>query len=97
MSHQIIWSKKAYDTFVKQLEFVEEQWGSPIANRFKAKVEYTLGILSQSPERWPMYSESKQLRKCVLHPNVSLFYKVSGRKVYLVLFHGNRQDPERIK
>ena len=86
----IVWSNKAkvsYDDIVDELIL---NWSPDIAEDFTNKTDALLDSLKMHKKLCPV-SKFKTLRKCVIHKNVSLIYKLQGNyKINLVTFIKNK-------
>jgi plasmid stabilization system protein ParE len=85
-------AEKTYKTLVNQLQ---QRWGDRFVTKLDNKIEQSLNIISASPYIYQVADESTGTRKCVLHKNCSMFYKVyeDARIIQIVWFWDNRQDP----
>jgi hypothetical protein len=83
-------AESTYRALVGQLQ---SQWGEKYVTRFELRVEKALNQISISPTIYPIILENHELRKCVLHKNCSLFYKVYDRYILVTWFWDNRQQP----
>jgi plasmid stabilization system protein ParE len=79
-----------FDAVVKQLL---ERWGEKTVLQFEAKVRGCIKTLSSNPYLFAIANHEMELRKCVLHKNCSILYKVYETEVLIVAFWDNRQQP----
>ena len=79
-----------YQAIVAQLY---ERWSEKTVLQFEGKVKKYLGIINQSPYLYPIADDTLQLRKCIIHKNCSILYKVYDKEILIVCFWDNRQDP----
>ena len=85
----IVWSNKArttYDTIINDLLV---NWNPDIAEDFETKTNTLLDTLKKYKKLCPL-SKKKRLRKCVIHKNNSLSYKIKKDKIELVAFIYNK-------
>lgn len=87
----IIWSEQAKNSYEKIIDFILEQWNSDIALNFESKTNTLLDKLKQNKNLCPE-SKQTQLRKCVIHKNASLIYKISKPNIELITFIDNRSE-----
>ncbi len=83
-------SGTSYTAIVKQLH---ERWGEKVVLQFEAKVKKYVKIIATNPYLYTVIHDNMQLRKCVLHKNCSLLYRVYKKEVLIVAFWDNRQEP----
>jgi plasmid stabilization system protein ParE len=93
MIFEIKFSPKAIITFEEIVTQLNQRWGNKFVNNFKNKVSKSLDIIAETPFLYPMAPENVELRKCVLHKNCSMYYRVNNNSVEIVYFWDNRQDP----
>jgi len=61
--------------------------------RFEAKIAQCITMLSVNPFIYQNVNEEMEVRRCVLHKNCAMFYKVQNDEVLIIYFADNRQDP----
>jgi plasmid stabilization system protein ParE len=83
-------AEETYDSIVNQLR---GRWGDKFVLKFEDKVFQVVAIIAQTPLIYPIAQENSETRKCVLHKNCSMFYKVNEHEIEIVYFWDNRQDP----
>lgn len=88
---KIIWSEQAKNSYEKIIDFILEQWNSDIALDFESKTNTLLDKLKQNKNLCPASKKTK-LRKCVIHKNTSLIYKINNPNIELVTFIDNRSQ-----
>jgi hypothetical protein len=93
MSYRIIatpWAEQTYTLLTDQLR---QRWGDDFVIKFQTKIEKCVSAILMSPYIYPIAEENMELRKCVLHKNCSMLYKVDDDVILIVCFWDNRQDP----
>ena len=93
MSLEIKFSPKAEETFEAVVAQLEQRWGDTFVNKFKNKVGETLDIIANTPLIYPLSKENSELRKCILHKNCAMLYRILDDKIEIFCFLDNRQDP----
>jgi len=90
---EIVFSKKANETFdLIQLQLLE-RWGTATVIKFEQRIVRVIAAITESPFIYQALEIDPEVRKIVIHANCSLFYKVSGQKIVILFFWDNRQDP----
>ncbi len=92
----IIWSPKARITYFQILDYLEQNWSPKEILNFTSRTEKVLELISTHPKLFH-YSRSKDIFKCVLNRQISLFYRIRGENIELLLFWDARQDPKKLK
>ncbi|MEJ2884655.1 type II toxin-antitoxin system RelE/ParE family toxin [Pedobacter sp. GR22-6] len=93
MSLPIRFSPESEETFETLVSQLSEQWGEAYVAKLKAKVSRALKAIAKSPYLYALADEQREIRKCVLHGNCSMFYKVGDTYIMVLYFWDNRQDP----
>ncbi len=88
---KIVWSTQAVISYEKIIDFILEQWSPDIAFDFENRTNRLLDNLKNNKKLCPN-SKKKQLRKCVIHKNTSLVYKIVNQNIELVTFIDNRSE-----
>ena len=87
--YNILWTQKALDTFESISLQIIERWNIETALTFDNKVEIAIHQLEKNPKAFQL-SKKYNLRKCVIHKNVSLIYRINKNSVELIVFVDNR-------
>lgn len=85
----IIWSDEARKTYDNTIDDLIDKWGIEIVIDFEEKTIELLDHLKIYKKFCPP-SKKKKLRKCVIHKNASLIYKINKNNIELVTFIDNR-------
>ena len=93
MIWEIRFTPEAEDSYESITAQLNERWGEKFVLKFEARLEKTLTKIAQSPFLYPIAYEAIEIRRCVLHKNCSLLYKVTEKHVVVVCFWDNRQEP----
>jgi plasmid stabilization system protein ParE len=99
MGPEIIWTKKAVQTFEKRITYLEEHWTEKEIFNFTARVSEYLISLKTQPLMFRKSARLKQTHIGVIIKQVSLVYRVKAKSntIELVAFIDNRQNPKRQK
>lgn len=89
----IRFTPEAESTYRAITDQLQSRWGEKIVSKFEVKVNKVLNQISISPTIYPILLENHELRRCVLHKNCSMFYKVYDNYILVVWFWDNRQQP----
>jgi plasmid stabilization system protein ParE len=82
----VIWSNRAFLTYDKVIDDLLIEWNPDIAEDFENRTRKLLDNLKVHSKLCPA-SKFKTLRKCVIHKNVSMVYKLQGKsKINIVAF-----------
>jgi plasmid stabilization system protein ParE len=90
---EIRFTPEAEETFDAVVSQLKAGWGDKFVQKFENKVSSSLKTIAVSPYLYPIIEANSNLRKCILHKNCSMLYKVYEREILIVCFWDNRQDP----
>jgi len=99
MVFKVIWSSLAINTYISNIEFLEQKWTNTEIKKFIAAVQRKISILSLQPNIGRLTSKRLHVRQTVIHKRIILIYrfKPPKKEVELVRFFNTRQDPKRLK
>ncbi len=88
---KIIWSEQAKKSYEKTIDNLLERWTIDIVFKFENLTNNTLDNLKKNKNFCPK-SQQTQLRKCVIHKNISLIYRIEKSNIELITFIDNRSE-----
>jgi len=96
---EVIWSAKVRITFFMVLDYPEKNWSKTGITQFNKKTELVIQAIQKNPDIFACSSKHKNIRRAIIGKNNSFVYQVdkNNRKVYLLTFFDNRQNPESLK
>jgi len=93
MNFEIKFTPEAEETFDALILQLRQRWGDGFVVKFETKVSKALNTITKTPYLYPIAEENTEIRKCILHKNSSMLYKVYDTEILIVCFWDNRQDP----
>jgi|SRR5690606_7990438 len=96
MAYQIFWSPTAKKSYLSILEYLMEEWTKREAKNFAKRVDKSINQLAQNPYL-NQYSKESDTFQCVLVKQVSLFYRLKGKHIELLVFWDTRRNPRDLK
>ena len=96
---EVIWSAKSRITFFIVLDYLEKNWSKTELLQFIRKTELVIQAIQKNPGIFACSSKHKSIRRAIIDKNNALYYQVDkkNRKIYLLTFFDNRQNPENLK
>lgn len=81
------------------LDYLEKNWSKTELLQFNRKTELVIQAIQKNPGIIAPSSKHKSIRRAIIDKNNSLYYQVDkkNRKIYLLTFFDNRQNPERLQ
>ena len=90
---QIIWSKNAQITFDAIVVYLENNFGKTIAKKFINKTNSTIHLIAKFPNLYKSVSLKQSIRKANISKVCSFYYEVNNKKIFILYFWDNRQEP----
>lgn len=96
MGPQIIWTRKAINTFGKRIAYLEEHWTEKEIFNFTRRVNDYLDSLKTQPLMFRKSTKLKHTHIGVIIKQVSLVYRIKPKSqtIELIPFIDNRQNPK---
>ncbi|SFS44439.1 type II toxin-antitoxin system RelE/ParE family toxin [Mucilaginibacter polytrichastri] len=97
MGFEIVWSKKAIQTFGDRITYLEKNWTEKEIFNFTSRVNEYLNSLKDQPLMFRKSAKLKHTHIGVIIKQVSIIYRVKPRgvKIELIAFIDNRQNPKK--
>lgn len=94
---EIIWTQMARITYFEILENLRKNWTTQEIQKFHQLTEENLYQITSGKIRHPLVYN--KIRRVVIHPNVTLYYKidVGKNRIFLITFFNNRMNPKLLK
>lgn len=93
MQFEVAFTNKADDTFDAIGNQILKRWGERELLNFRRRVYDVVEVISRSPLIFRSISNNENIRKAVVHKNCSMFYEIKGKRIDILFFWDNRQDP----
>lgn len=94
---EVIWTKIAITTYKEILENLKKRWTKKEMKAFIKATNDVLYLIKNETVVFSYANKKLDVRKIVLHKNVSLFYKQGNNEIYLITFFNNKMNPKRLK
>lgn len=96
MAFPIRYSARAYNEYESILEYVTGKFGIAKAAEVDIYFENVIEMIAINPYKFPPSNKQKNLRRCVISPQTTLYYRFLGECIELVSFRGNKMNPETL-
>lgn len=88
---KLVWSNEAKQTYETIVDDLLKKWPIEITINFEDETNAVLDRLKINKKLCPP-SKVKKLRKCVVHKNASLIYRIKSNCIELITFVDNRSN-----
>jgi len=95
----IEWSGEALSNLHAIFDYLETKWTERELVKFTNRLDTTLKTIAIHPEAFPLYDMQKNVRRCVLSKQTTIYYKpmITANKIFIVTLFDNRQNPAKLK
>ena len=97
MNYSLRWTEEAKKSFNQNLEYLSDEWDNQIINNFLDRVDGILSRIKSNPEIYSLHRKTHNIRKCVVHKRIILYFKiVDSNNIDLLTFWNTYQDPDKL-
>lgn len=90
---QLEWSERALNDYENLAEFLYNHWGENVALSVLLDIDAQLNRIENTPEQFPVFLKTKEIRRCVASPQTSIFFVVKPTSIFILSIFDNRQSP----
>lgn len=94
MAQKVVWNKRALQKFDEIITYLEADVSEKAAIGFILKVDDLIHKLCKYPEIGRKTKKYKTVRQYKIDNFKRLYYRFSGKKLIIVYFFDDRQNPE---
>ena len=97
MGFEVVWTKKAVETFGERIAYLEKHWTEKEIFNFTARVNEYLKTLTTQSVSFRKSTRFKHTHIGVIIKQVSLVYQIKpkSKTIELIAFIDNRQNPKK--
>ncbi len=97
MAYTIKWTDTAKKDFIGIIDFLITNWSKKSAKKFENTVNKQLYLISKMPKIFPKTEARKNIRRCIVVKQVSMYYKIeSDNEIIVIRFLDNRKNPNQL-
>jgi len=93
MSYRIEYTHRAIKELDSIIQYIIDHFGFVIAEKIKCDYNQIIQQISVNPNQFPYFNKRKGIRKCVISPLTTLYYRFDKNVVNLLSFRGNFMNP----
>lgn len=97
MPFPVRYSTRSYIEYEEILDHVSANFGVATASKIDMYFEETIDQIAINPKLFPYSDKNKNIRRCVISPQTTLYYRFSGEFVELISFRGNKMNPKTLR
>ena len=97
MANSLKWTDRALEEYDKLLAYLYNEWGEEITLKVVLEIEKAALRIQNTPEHFPVVQKKRNVRRCVMSPQTSIFFKVKKDYIEISAVFDNRQNPRKLK
>jgi len=95
--YKIVWTNKALVNLDNIIQYLTDNWTEKEIAKFFRKLDKRINIISQRPQLYPLTSNRKDVRRSVLTPQITIYYRINKQAIEILTLFDNRQNPSKSK
>ncbi len=96
MMRKIVFSSQSKAHLDSLIAYLEVQFSNETKIKFILKFDKIINIIHKNPDIFPKSNSNKQIRKCVVSKQTTLYYKYNNTEIRLLALFDTRQNPSKI-
>ena len=96
-TYKIIWTDEAFRNLENIITYLEKFWTEKEIRKFARLLDKQLILIKKNPALYPFSKKSDDIRKSVLTKQITLYYRIIEREIYLISLFDSRQNPDKLK
>jgi plasmid stabilization system protein ParE len=96
MPYPVRYSTRAYMEYEKILEYISENFGYNKAIEVDKYFNEIIDLIATNPFLYPCSNKRNQIRRCVISPQTTLYYRFAGSNIEIISFRDNKMDPKSL-
>jgi plasmid stabilization system protein ParE len=94
---KIIFSRRSKLQLEELVEYLEYKFSSVTKEKFISKLDSSVSLIQKDPKIFPKSEAKKDVRKCVISKQTTLYYNFNNQEIRLLSLFDTRQNPTKIK
>ena len=98
MKRKVVISKTAEKKLDNLFDYLLKNWSKKVVkDDFVAKLDHCIELIRTQPEIFPESKKGKQLRRCVITKQTTMYYRFDSKRINIVTLFDTRQDPNELQ
>ncbi len=81
----------------KITDYLMDNWGMKVCEKFLTRFEKVCQIISDSPGIYPLIYKKGKIRKCILTPQNTIYYREHKDRIEVITIFDSRQNPDKLQ
>ncbi|MCL2649576.1 MAG: type II toxin-antitoxin system RelE/ParE family toxin [Candidatus Azobacteroides sp.] len=94
----IVWTARAEKDLNNIFDYLESNWTQREIDNFAGLLENNIELIAKCPNLFQFYDMSRNIHKCVISSQISVFYAVDFNKntIAVLALFDNRRNPKSL-
>lgn len=93
MAYLIESTQRAKEEYEGMVNYIAAAFGYEKALEVEDDYFRKIQQIAHNPSQFPFFRKSKKIRRCVISPQINLYYRFDGELVHLLSFRSNFMNP----
>ncbi len=93
---KIVWTKTSELTLDEIIEYIKNEFGNLVAEKYYFDVIKTVDDIEINPELFPIYQHKAEVRKAVINKKTILYYQILEENINLLAFYDVRRGIHKL-
>lgn len=94
MDYKLHWTEESIRNLEEILDYLICKWTQKEVDNFNRKLSKKLDMILQNSRMFPVSAFNPKLRKAVLTKQVTIFYEIKDKQIYIAHLFVNRKNLE---
>jgi plasmid stabilization system protein ParE len=95
MAYEIIYKKRFLNKLLTLLDYLKNEWGQSVSEKFIIQLQKRLNTLSKHPFIGSPSNAVKSVRSILVTRQNRIFYKIEGNVIEAINMQDSRSDPNK--
>ncbi len=77
--------------------YLEEEWSIRVRDNFRKKLIKVVEQIANNPELFSPSTIKKNVRRCVVTKQTSLYYRILNQEIEIITIQDNRKNPQGLR
>jgi plasmid stabilization system protein ParE len=96
MPFQIVYSHRAKSEYKEIILYVVQNFGLEKAAKIDSLFEKIIFQISINPKMYPLFNKKRNIRRCVISKQTSMYYRIAKETVEIVSYRSNLMNPDTL-
>lgn len=95
--YNVVWTNKALADLDSLILYLETHWTNKEITNLIRKLDQRIDLIAHNPKLYALTKSRRNVRRSVLVPQLSIYYRINRNSVEILTLFDNRQSPQKLK